>query len=140
MLTQMFHQRHQRNHQMNGKHPIQKIHSRQESTTVQTLIASSINKKSTVNPEIIRFTPNALQLFLGEIKKKKKKSNDNTSIPRTNPTKQNPSRSTFAPDIRPMFAQHLPLREKITIILVGAGVVTAVVSICSEISPGPRCL
>lgn len=81
MLTQMFHQRHQRNHQMNGKHPIQKIHSRQESTTVQTLIASSINKKSTVNPEIIRFTPNALQLFLGEIKKKKKKSNDNTSIP-----------------------------------------------------------
>lgn len=45
----------------------------------------------------------------------------------------------FASDIRPTFPA-LSLREKITIILVGMGVVTAVVSICSEISPGPRCL
>lgn len=145
----MFHQRHQRNRQTNAKTPDSKIHPRKESATskwkiTNTLIASStrassINKKSTANPEIIReilrFTPSqTLQLFLDGIKKKK--SNDNTIDPRTNKIQDTVDPRIFASDIRPA----LPLREKITIILVGAGVVTAVVSICSEISPGPRCL
>lgn len=144
----MFHQRHQRNRQTNAKTPDSKIHPRKESATskwkiTNTLIASStrassINKKSTANPEIIReilrFTPpQTLQLFLDGIKKK---SNDNTIDPRTNKIQDTVDPRIFASDIRPA----LPLREKITIILVGAGVVTAVVSICSEISPGPRCL
>lgn len=68
--------------------------------------ASSINKKSTVNPEIIRFTPNALQLFLGEIKKKKK----NPTITHRSPYKSNKTKSKsihvrpgYPPNVRPAF-------------------------------------
>lgn len=147
MLTQMFHQRHQRNHQMNGKHPIQIFILDKKLLLPLFKLFNSIINACIFDQQKIHSESRNYSLYTKRSstfsrwnKKKKKKSNDNTSIPRTNPTKQNPSRSMFAPDIRPMFAQHLPLREKITIILVGAGVVTAVVSICSEISPGPRCL
>lgn len=149
MLTQMFHQRHQRNRQTNAKTPDSKIHPRKESATskledyqhLNSIINTCIFDQQKIHSESRNYSRNfALHTTTNSSTfsrwNKKKKSNDNTIDPRTNKIQDTVDPRIFASDIRPA----LPLREKITIILVGAGVVTAVVSICSEISPGPRCL